>query len=750
MYKHYPSSQAVHLQHNKLQYISPTAFYRSPSIVYLNVSLNHFDSLQNLGINSIRNVEVLDVSGNRVRRLSTSDLHGLDWLVELKLDDNHICRVQGEPFDAMPRLRVLTMRNNRIGHIVESSFRSVRGNLGVFDLDGNPLRCSCEMLWLRAWYQETNSLTRFPGPRCHDGSMLRDLRMSHADCQEQLAALRSQQQANNNAIPLLTNDHGDSYGQLVASDYGPNECDQVPEVEAEIGGNGLSTSSGVPGVPGDGKYFNDRYIDYVNSNESSKEVETVPRNETTQLVPNLSNTLLNYNKHKLEQQYLQQNHSPGSKFTFFGMPLPNLNMGNLWNYGRDTKTRSVMGTRGTPRLQVYKPEEIDFYTFLNQHPGRESARAKILHTQPSAAPHDVQQPDAASSLDHIYRPPFRTTFAAPAEVERGGFRPILPGTGNFRPMESPAAAADDGVEESLAHANSDRVKIVSESFNVAADAERAQENPRRGEQATDRYDVVTEMSTEPQMKTTMFRRPFKTTTTSTTSEAPMPNASNEELSAPVSQSVRPTSTTEIYRSPTTTSTAAPATVPQLTTTSSSTSTATTTTSENAHQKPVDTYDPWTKLTHASSSLSALVAPGAQLSNYRPPPGRSTIVKVSTSTATPKAAEFHQTTPRTYFTQPPAFGADPFAPVASGLVTQAPAAAANATLANGAGRGKLASAQLNGATAGRKSNMKWYYENYNRTADDAGVANAIGRSAASGGLRLAGAVGFVCFLVRFFC
>lgn len=92
--------------------------------------------MEHMGLRNVRNLEVLDLSGNKVRRVATNPLRNLDWLVELKLDDNHICKVQGEPFSSMPRLKVLTMRNNRMVSVVEPTFRHLRGNLATLDLDG--------------------------------------------------------------------------------------------------------------------------------------------------------------------------------------------------------------------------------------------------------------------------------------------------------------------------------------------------------------------------------------------------------------------------------------------------------------------------------------------------------------------------------------------------------------------------------------------------------------------------------------
>ena len=61
----------------------------------------------------------------------------------------------------MPRLRVLNLRNNRMGRLHETNFRNLRSNIAILDVEGNPIDCSCDTLWLRAWLQESNSL---PGP----------------------------------------------------------------------------------------------------------------------------------------------------------------------------------------------------------------------------------------------------------------------------------------------------------------------------------------------------------------------------------------------------------------------------------------------------------------------------------------------------------------------------------------------------------------------------------------------------------
>lgn len=40
----------------------------------------------------------------------------------------------------MPRLRVLSMRNNQLRSIKERTFRNVRGNIAILDVDGKYFR----------------------------------------------------------------------------------------------------------------------------------------------------------------------------------------------------------------------------------------------------------------------------------------------------------------------------------------------------------------------------------------------------------------------------------------------------------------------------------------------------------------------------------------------------------------------------------------------------------------------------------
>ncbi|XP_058459946.1 protein artichoke isoform X2 [Malaya genurostris] len=393
-----PNLQAVHLQQNNLQYISPYTFYRSPSIVYLNLSTNQFRSLDSVGLRSIRNLEVLDLSGNSIKKIIPNPLRGLDWLVELKLDNNMICGIQGEPFSSMPRLRVLSLKNNRMSRVPEAIFRSLRTNIAILDIDGNPLDCSCDMLWYLAWLQETKHL--YPGPRCRDGKMLMDTRLSRNDCQTDARAGIGLDES-----VQLTNEHGDVFMRSV--DFNDCEMDSYEVMQ--------------PGpAPG------------IGSGDISHPASPADRDPVGH--HNINHSFVDFNNNKFNNLYnappQMQNNSP---FTFFGVPIPSLNIGKMFSgSGRSSNNRAAIGTRGKGRVQIYHPEDTSSAT-ISKNTHHQGPEISIK------TPDDNQENNPGASNDNslFYRPYFQTPFRNP-NPQKGGFSPFIPGSeGGFKPMSEP-------------------------------------------------------------------------------------------------------------------------------------------------------------------------------------------------------------------------------------------------------------------------------------------------------------------------
>ncbi|XP_061390169.1 protein artichoke [Musca vetustissima] len=595
-----PNLLASHFQYNNLRFISSESFFNSPSMVFLNLSNNHFRSMESIGLRSMRNLEVLDLSTNAVRTVPTMPLKMLNWLVELKMDNNEICRIQGAPFEQMPRLRVLSMRNNRLRSIKERTFRNLRGNIAIIDMDGNPIECTCEMQWLSVWLQETNF--PYPGPKCQDGRLLRASRIDKNLCNN----LADNQQRNGGAGPFsdasggggvlnhlpLLNEHGDIF-QRELQEYN-DECEayELPPAERPLAG--------------ESEYFYDQYVDYppgANDSVSNTLLHShrpKPNHPASSVSPNvdLNNTILNTNYFK--KKPLSPHSS--SPFTFFGYPIPSISLGRF--FGANERGRKDRGEKGGEsifnghkslatststtstempathrmftgshgKVRMYQPNSAEFEKYLkNKDDTEDSPQYVDVNGRRNVADTSGGSSDETSSSSESPSSVFKTGFRVPSSVERGGFKPIVPehSVGGFMPVHDPSKRK--GTIEVVAP-TSLKVDKTKRLNKLTTNAEVKYKNPN---------------SEEFYGSTTM-----STTTSTTTSTTPKPPAaasqeveshtyyvSEESTEVETTTTYRPRTTLQKYhttlQATTTPTTTSSTTKPPVTTSTTTTTTTTT-------------------------------------------------------------------------------------------------------------------------------------------------------------------------------
>ncbi|XP_013108530.2 protein artichoke [Stomoxys calcitrans] len=503
-----PNLLASHFQYNNLRFISSESFFNSPSMVFLNLSNNHFRNMENIGLRSMRNLEVLDLSTNAVRTVHTMPLKLLNWLVELKMDNNEICRIQGSPFETMPRLRVLSMRNNRLRSVKERTFRNLRGNIAIIDMDGNPIDCSCEMQWLSVWLQETNF--PYPGPKCQDGRLLRSSRIDKnlcnnlADNQQRNGAVaygESDGSVGLNNLPLL-NEHGDIFQRELQNYNDECEAYELPPAERPLAG--------------ESEYFYDQYVDYPpGANETfspqshhsnahdnpalSSHISTsntvlhahkkpsIPNSTSVSPNVDLNNTILNTNHFK-KKPGLQNSPYASSPFTFFGYPIPSLSLGRFFGANeRGRKDRGEHGGLGVAdrnpsttttempathrmftgshgKVRMYQPNSAEFEKYLkNKDDLEDEKHQQYFDINGRKRLTDISSDETSSSSENPSSV-FKTGFRVPSSVERGGFKPIVPEhtVGGFIPVHDPSRRR--GTVEVLASSSSkiDKTKRLNQ------------------------------------------------------------------------------------------------------------------------------------------------------------------------------------------------------------------------------------------------------------------------------------------------
>ncbi|KAH8293544.1 hypothetical protein KR054_001394, partial [Drosophila jambulina] len=524
VFEELPSLLASHFQYNKLRYISPESFHNANSLVFLNLSNNHFRNMENIGLRSMRNLEVLDLSTNGVKLVSTMPLKALNWLVELKMDNNQICRIQGSPFETMPRLRVLSMRNNQLRSIKERTFRNLRGNIAILDVDGNPIDCNCEMQWLSVWLQETNF--PYPGPKCQDGRLLRAARMERSLCVG-TDVFGNERNNDGNQLPLL-NEHGDVFQRDLPEDFN-DECEAF---------EGTRLPGDRPLV-GESEYFYDQYVDATEAPDTTNSV--VSTSQRPKPNPTL-NSNLDLNNTILHTKYFNRKPQPGSgsPFTFFGYPLPSVSLGRFFGFGDRGRKQRTDGSDEMPathrmahislpsggqrgKTRMYQPNSAEFEKYLKdqqqqqQQEKQSVARNRYVDTESTTSSlEDAQSNESGSAATTVGV--FRTTFREPSSIERGGFRPIVPvHVGGFMPVHDPQQRR--GTVEAVNITGKQQPDAVAQTkekrtFVPIPVQTRPKPTVSNGESAeTATYDVT---ETTPDFTTTTPLMPSNRLTTSTT------------------------------------------------------------------------------------------------------------------------------------------------------------------------------------------------------------------------------------------
>lgn len=571
----------------------------------------------------------------------------------------------------MPRLRILTMRNNRVTSLPESTFRNLRSNIAVLDLDGNPLECTCNMMWYRSWLQESDAQT--PGPRCGNGKMLRELPLSRSDCEVF--------ERNNQLSMPLTNEHGDLFARQ-ALDTAP--CDGEPFEELK---------SGLP-PPEESEYF-DQFVDYPSTNDTAEpntdeeSPPPPPPPDKSSQSPfsdhhphppqthsnsgknfNHSNTLLNLN------QPPRPHHPQEQPFSIFGIPIPSF--GQLFGQGRHANGRAT-SSRGRGRVQLYRNDDPELLKLLNKN----EVQVGIGGGRPSA-------PNHPNGLQN--RPLFQTSFHEPATVQKGGFTPILPGEGGFKPMDNGTkeeddllghrneTTADDGGDDekrfqevlTVAQAEKPRIKISNKNDQIVV-ADESAPNDHSFPETDDKIklgqpidlpnnEIPPPIATEPAPPSKEPEEVTSLPVVVAEEESPAP----PPLS-PDTPSFEPTDLELDYYDR------------EL---------------EVQRQKTNEKLSWDNKDPQRNELLSALVAPGAQQGIYRTPPGRSTITKVFTPS--PSGSIVVQSTTNAPVVPSPEeyYRADPHQDYSSTEVHPV--------------------APSRGDTYNSKASPDWYFETYNKT------------------------------------
>ncbi|XP_059481196.1 protein artichoke isoform X2 [Neocloeon triangulifer] len=350
-----PSLRAVSLQGNALEEFHATAFEGAPRLLLLDLSHNHIqhaDWGRNTGARSLKptskeidllpaampGLEVLDLSHNRLRTLEDAGVTNLPWLVELKVNNNEICGIGERSLEGLSRLRVLSLRNNKVKMMQERAFRALRSNMVHLDVAGNPLSCTCGLMWFQEWIDVEPRLQPHihasESPRCADGSLLREVALSRSLCQEK------QQRDGEDLLAKCLEKNPNSVSAYESHEKPSNS----PLTSPGQPGRPYYDNQPGQGVPDD---FYDDFVDYPHGGGSENLQQTTtqgppapqPIDSTPTVSPQSSSHYTpgdtpTFYAGSINLTSLNPQPPPlpnNGPFTVFGYPLPSIS--SLWNNG---------------------------------------------------------------------------------------------------------------------------------------------------------------------------------------------------------------------------------------------------------------------------------------------------------------------------------------------------------------------------------------------------------------------------------
>ena len=144
----YHNLQYLNLDGNKLTEVSRVAFYRT-GLSGLFLSGNKLSCIPDLQYlhNSLQN---LSISSNRLHECDKGYLYlrKFNRLSSISLEKNNLIHLRAMTILwSAPELTYVKLNDNELKQI--PNFQYTSPNLHTFDLEGNPIECSCKIKWLK-------------------------------------------------------------------------------------------------------------------------------------------------------------------------------------------------------------------------------------------------------------------------------------------------------------------------------------------------------------------------------------------------------------------------------------------------------------------------------------------------------------------------------------------------------------------------------------------------------------------------
>eukprot|EP00057_Strongylocentrotus_purpuratus_P029555 XP_011684029.1 PREDICTED: toll-like receptor 3 [Strongylocentrotus purpuratus] len=137
----------------------PGSFQKLTTLQNLNLDDCNILSLHSHLFHDLVSLRMLSLTGNRIQQLRYDMLTELRQLTRIYLDRNLLSYLDETIFSNNLRLEYLSLADNKLTRLNQSTFRPIKNSLSSLDISENPLLCNCDLKWLLDWQKRSPNLT---------------------------------------------------------------------------------------------------------------------------------------------------------------------------------------------------------------------------------------------------------------------------------------------------------------------------------------------------------------------------------------------------------------------------------------------------------------------------------------------------------------------------------------------------------------------------------------------------------------
>ena len=137
----------------------------------LNLDYCNIRNLHPLVFSGLESLQKLSLKGNNIQHIHDDVLSRLGQIKSINFKGNDIAYLEELMFSSNWNLTNLSLANNRLTRVYQSTFKPIFSSISSLDLSMNPIECNCDLKWLIDWLNGPIRLKKGDKTICSSASL---------------------------------------------------------------------------------------------------------------------------------------------------------------------------------------------------------------------------------------------------------------------------------------------------------------------------------------------------------------------------------------------------------------------------------------------------------------------------------------------------------------------------------------------------------------------------------------------------